>query len=323
MQSRSILSSLGLAILVVLLCNLTACTPVSDKKKNFLIGIINPNKGTQAINRGFIDGLAEAGYIEGKNTTYIRAESTFELDQAIQDMIVRKVDLLFTVTTPATKKARDALQNMNIPIVFAMQDPVASDIIRSLAQHNDKITGVQIRGSVPKAVEWILAVMPDARHFFVPIKYDTKAALQSLEDLRAAAEHFGIKLSVVEVNDQPELDNALADIPTDVDVIFLLHSIFIHSNTPKLVQEAIEKKLLIGSAAAQSDIGVTVSYGIIPEKTGRQASRLANLILKGISPRDIPAEISDFYLGVNLLTATASGIGIPADVLQQADIIVR
>ena len=89
------------------------------------------------------------------------------------------------------------------------------------------------------------------------------------------------------------------------------------------VKTAIEKKLLIGSAAAQSDVGVTVSYGMIAEKTGRQASRLAGLLLSGRSPTDIPSEIADFYLGVNLNTAEASGIEIPATILQQADIIIR
>ena len=292
-------------------------------KKQYLVGIINPNAGTQDISAGFIGELANSGFVEGENTTFLEHESNFEIDEVIRDLISRKADLIFTVTTPATLKTKEATRGKNIPVIFAMQDPVDSGIIPSLARPEKNITGVQIRGSVPKTVEWMMAVKPAMKHLFVPVKFDTKAADQSMEDLRNSATQMGIRLSHVEVNDQTELDAALAAIPDDADAIFILHSIFIQSNTEKLVQAAIEKKLLIGSAAAQSDKGVTISYGMIAEKTGRQAGRMAGLILQGRKAVDIPAEIADFFVGINLQTAAASGIHIPLDVLQQADIIVR
>ena len=322
MKNGIIISIVLVFILAVILFSIPSCRQVPQQQK-YLIGIINPNQGTQDINRGFMKGLTESGYIEGENTTFILSTNSFELDTAIQDMIARNVDLIFTVTTPAAKIAKEVTQGKNIPIVYAMQDPVASGLTKSLSKPDGNLTGVQIRGSVPKAVEWMLSISPEIKHLFVPIKHDTKAAQQSLEDLEKAVSSLGVKLILAEVNDQSELDAALADIPEEADGIFVLHSIFIHSNTDKLVQTAIEKKLLIGSAAAQSDLGVTVSYGMIAEKTGRQASRLAGLLLSGRSPTDIPSEIADFYLGVNLNTAEASGIEIPATILQQADIIIR
>ena len=323
MKTGNIISIVLVFILAVIQFSIPSCRQVPKQQQKYLIGIINPNQGTQDINRGFMKGLAESGYIEGENTTFIISTSSFELDTAIQDMIARNVDLIFTVTTPAAKIAKEVTQGKNIPIVYAMQDPVASGLTKSLSKPDGNLTGVQIRGSVPKAVEWMLSISPEIKHLFVPIKYDTKAAQQSLEDLEKAVSSLGVKLILAEVNDQSELDAALADIPKDADGIFVLHSIFIHSNTDKLVRTAIEKKLLIGSAAAQSDVGVTVSYGMIAEKTGRQASRLAGLLLSGRSPTDIPSEIADFYLGINLNTAEASGIEIPATILQQADIIIR
>ena len=141
--------------------------------------------------------------------------------------------------------------------------------------------------------------------------------------MQKTAASLGVKLFLVEVNNQSELDDALISLPDDIDSIFILHSIFISSNIEKLVRTAIDKKLLIGSAASKSDLGVTISYGMVPEKTGRQAARLANYILQGTKPADIPSEITDFFLGVNLQTAKAANIQIPADILQQADIIVR
>jgi putative ABC transport system substrate-binding protein len=310
-------------LLGILFTLLISCQQADRQKKHYLIGIINPNAGTQDINRGFVDQLQENGFSEGENTTYLRYDSDFEMDEVIHDMITRKADLIFTVTTPATRKAIKAARNKNIPVIFSMQDPVSSGIIKSLANPGGDATGVQIRGSVPKTVEWMLAVSPGLKHFFVPIKYDTKAADQSLEDLQKTADALGIKLTIAEVNDQSELSAALANIPENADAIFILCSIFIHSNVEKLVQAAIDRKLLIGSGAAQSDRGVTVSYGMLAEKTGRQAGRMADLILHGRSPTDIPVEIADFFIGINLKTAQKSGIQIPLDVLQQADEIIR
>ena len=314
---------LVIVLLAVAFCFMWSCQQPQVKKKNFLIGVINPNSGTQDINRGFIQELKENGFVEGENTTFLRYDSNFQMDEVILDMVARNVDLIFTVTTPATRTAKKATQGKNIPVVYAMQDPVTSGIIKDLAKTNGNLTGIQIRGSVPKALEWMLAVSPDIKNLFVPIKYDTKAADQSLEDLQMTASHLGVKLSLVEVNDQSELDTALAAIPGDADGIFVLCSIFIHSNVAKLVKTAIDKKLPIGSGASQSNLGVTISFGMIAEKTGRQAGRLASLILQGTKPADIPSEIADFFLGVNLQTAKETNIEIPVEILQQADIIIR
>jgi ABC-type uncharacterized transport system substrate-binding protein len=316
-------SFLVISLLAVVLSLVWACQQTEIKKKDYLIGIINPNKGTQDINKGFIQKLKENGFTEGKNTTFLRYDNNFEMDEVIHDMAARNADLIFTVTTPATRKAKKATLENKIPVIYVMQDPVGSKVLPSLAQHDFNLTGVQIRGSVPKALEWMLAVSPGLKHLFVPVKYDTKAAKQSLEDLEKTANSLGIKITLVEVNDQSELDTALAAIAEDVDGIFILCSIFIHSNIKKLVQAAIDNKLLIGSGAAQSDLGVTISYGMIAEKTGAQAGRLANLVLKGQDPAEIPSEIAEYYIGVNLKTAEETGVEIPVDILQQADIISR
>ena len=60
-----------------------------------------------------------------------------------------------------------------------------------------------------------------------------------------------------------------------------------------------------------------------PGIDGEQAGRLATLILQGKKPADIPSEITDFFFGINLQTAEATNIEISADILQQADIIIR
>jgi putative ABC transport system substrate-binding protein len=66
-----------------------------------------------------------------------------------------------------------------------------------------------------------------------------------------------------------------------------------------------------------------VSYGQKTFGTGEQAARLAQRILEGVPPSELPVEVSEFYLGVNLRTARAIGIRIADDILLQADDIAR
>lgn len=293
------------------------------EQKNFLVGVVNPNLGTKEMNRGFIEGLKEKGYIEGENVTIIQYTGRFDIDGAITDLLTKNVDLIFCATTPATKKIKEATLGKNIPVVFAMYDPVKSDVIESLAHPGGHLTGIQIRGSCPKALEWLVALSPDIKNIYVPVKFDTKAARQSIEAFQKTADHLGVKLRVAEVNTTQELDTALAAIPPDMDAILITHSILISSHTAKVINTAIQKKLPTGAAIGKAQEGALIAYSPRLFETGAQASRLAHLALKGVSVNDIPAERALFFLEVNKKTADATGITVPNDILIQADFIYR
>ena len=307
----------GLAIVFFIYSN-----KMQADRDSYIIGIVNPNPATKDMTRGFIEGLAEYGYIQGRNLTYIKCESKKEMDTALKDMVDRPVDLIFAVTTPATQKAKKMSTEKNIPVVFIIHDPINSGIINSLSRPGSNITGIQVRGSTSKALEWLLTVAPGIKHLFVPVKFDTKASQQNLDDLQEATRQLGIRLTVSEVKTGEELATALSSIPEDVDGIFFVRSIFISANINKVIATAITRKLPIGAGSAKYKNGAMVSYGLDRFQSGKQASRLAHMILQRISPADIPAEISNFYLGINLKTAHATGIKIPNDILTQADYII-
>ena len=66
-----------------------------------------------------------------------------------------------------------------------------------------------------------------------------------------------------------------------------------------------------------------MSFGPEFTRVGRQAGRLAAMILKGADPADLPVETAEFFLGINLQTAGTIGIDVPDEILQQADTIIR
>ena len=111
--------------------------------------------------------------------------------------------------------------------------------------------------------------------------------------------------------------------PANVDAILMLPSGFFTSLAPKFVEASIERKLPVLSIARQCEQGVLISYGHDYRPIGKQGARLAEQILKGTPPSDLPVESPDWYLCINLQTAQAIGLDIPDDILQQADTIIR
>ena len=304
---------------VAFLCQSCGST---EQKKNYLIGVINPNKGTRNISVGFMEGLTEFGYVEGKNTTYVISEDSAETDKTINDLLAKKADLIFTVTTPAAQKAKKVTKGTDIPVIFVLYDPVSAGLIESLSNPGGNLTGIQMRGSVGKAFEWLMTLMPGIKHLYVPVKFDTPAAKQSLADLKKAAKQ-DVAVTVLEMSTVEDIEGAFANMPGDADALFLLHSIFVSSNAKAIVDQAIKKKLPVGSGTALHKEGVTIAYGVKWRHTGKQAARLAQLVLRGGRAGEIPAEVADFFLSVNLKTAHASSIEVSSEILLRADEIVR
>jgi putative ABC transport system substrate-binding protein len=297
-----------------------ACSMGEQKPAHYLIFIINP-KGPQAINQSFIEGMAQYGYVDGENTTFIKAVTSAEIDKALQELLEQKADLIFTITTPATKKAIAAARKKNIPVIFALHDPVAAGIVKSLTQQDENITGIKLRGSVPKALDWLLELSPGIKNILVPVKFDTPAARQSLEDLRTAAKTENVLLNVQELSNQADIEKVFTENAQKVDAVFLLNSIFISTHKIQIVNEAVKHKIPVGGGISTINKGPTITFGIQTQKVGRQASRLAQLILNGTAPKNIPIETADFFLSINMKTAQDAGITVSNDILMHADII--
>jgi putative tryptophan/tyrosine transport system substrate-binding protein len=297
--------------------------PEIDGQKKFVVGVINPNPGTVKIQQGFIKGLEGFGYKEGENVTFIQYTGISDIEKSIQHLRSVGVDLIFTVTTPATKRVQKVFEHSQVPVVFTVFDPVKSGVINSLAHPGGNLTGIQLGGSSAKALEWLVGIQPDMKKIFVPVKFDTKATKQSLFEMGKSAESLGVELNVVEINNEKELKETLASLPSDIDAMFITHSIFISSHVKELVQMSVQRKLPSGAAIGKAQEGILVSYSPRLFEAGRQASRLANLVFQGRKIDEIPSEMAHFSLEFNLKTADAAGVEIPNDMLLLADAIHR
>ena len=324
-KSISIYSLLIVSLAVILMFGYSC-----DYKKEitYTVGIVNPSAGLVDVVKGFKEGMKARGYEEGKNITYLYdgpLGGIDKVDAKINELIAQKPDLIYSLTTPASKKLKKALNNTDIPGVFApVFDPVVTGIVNSQARPGGQMTGVMVRGSTAKALEWLLIIVPDVKNIFIPFHITDKAACLTVEDLQETADKLNIKLVTEDVTNTEELETALTRIPDDTDAIWLTCSHLLASNVDKIVLAAEERNIPVASSThSRKRSGILVAYGEDDIRLGKQAARLADKVLKGNSAGTVPVENAEYILVINLETAAKLGINVPDTILKQADIVVR
>ncbi|MDH3394044.1 MAG: hypothetical protein OEL66_08550, partial [Desulfobulbaceae bacterium] len=216
------------------------CDSTPEKEK-YRVGIINPSSGLNEVVKGFKLGMAERGYKEGENLTYIECGpiKLNEVAAAAKKMIKQDIDLLYTTTTHGTKTAKETLAGTDIPIVFApMFSPEKSGVVSSLLKPDGNITGVKVGGSSANTFFWLMSILPNTKHIFIPFHCTDPAASMCFVDVSLAARKAGVTIEGIDITNQKELEAALDRIPSKTDAIWLSCSPLIFSNIGKIVSAA-------------------------------------------------------------------------------------
>jgi putative ABC transport system substrate-binding protein len=313
--------------LIVLALLLSGCGG-SAGSKTYTIGVINLAPTLEDTFTGFKQGMTELGYIEGENVTYIYAGpagSIDKLDGLAQDLVKAKVDLIFSITTPATQAAQKATVDNNIPVVFGvLTDPVGAGVVASLTQPGGNITGVTFGPQEVQRLAWLTKISPSVEQIYVIYNSNDNSAKLAFQTVTETADKVGLKIIAYEARTPEEVDTALAELPEDADAIYLLPDSQTEAKLADIL--AVANAHHIATSVANVDRvsdGPLYSYAMKLEPTGTQAARLADQILKGIKPADLPVETTEFFLAINLKTAQTIGLTIPDNILSQADTIYR
>ena len=306
---------------------LTSCG-TSSQNNIFKIGVVNLAPPLEPILEGFKAGMEELGYIEGQNLIYIYdgpVANPDALDGVLENLKKENVDLVLTFGTLATLTAKESLAGTDIPIIFGpVTDPVASGIVTSILNPGGNITGIQTGNPTPKRLEWLLKIDPGIKRMYTFNNPDDNSSVQALAALTQTAPIFNVELVVQDTTTPEEITVALNEMPENIDAIFLPASAFFEKNNAQFVEFANEHNLpLAAPATANVRDGALTSFGHDNVPLGRQASRLADQILRGVKPADLPVESADLFVSINLKTAEIIGLNIPNEIIRQANVIVR
>ena len=308
--------------------SMTGCSQSPLESKRITIGIINLAPVMAVVIKGFKVGMKDLGYIEGDNVYYVYEGPTGSikaLEPALNRLIKAEVDLIFSLTTPATLKAKEAVVGTDIPVVFApVNDPVHAGIINSMRAPSGNLTGIKVGGFVPKGLQMLLRIVPGVKNVHVLYNPIDKSSTLGLAELEKTAVKLGVHLIPRQVRSLEEIENASETIPQGVDAIAILPDSLVESRVTYLAEAAIKRKLPIyGVSSQNAEAGAFMAYGWGPFPTGKQAARLADQILKGTKPAELPVEAVEFNLTINLKTAKAIGLHIPDEILLEAEEIIR
>ena len=269
---------------------------------------------------GFLQGLADAGLVEGEDFAVDYQNAGF--DNAIaaqigQNFSATNVALMCAIATPSATACFAAAEDKDIPVVFtAITDPVEAGL------DSGNVTGTSDKLPVEAQLDLIRKLQPDADTIGIIYTTSEPNSVSAIAEYQEKCADFGFTVEVVGVTAQSEVTQA-ADtlISKGVDCFSNLTDNNVVGVLPSILEKTDEAGIPIyGSEVEQVKLGCVAAAGIDYVELGRQTGMMAAKILTGeASAYDMPYEtISEYGIYVNSSAIEALGITVPEDVAEKA-----
>lgn len=304
-----------------------------QKAKLPLVGVLNPGSIDVPAAAGFYQGLRELGYTEGLNIAIERRYGDWKTDrfpQLAADLVGLKVDVIVVMSTTPARAAKQATSTIPI-VVGGMADPVGDELIFSLSRPGGNITGNTFLG--PELIAKRFGLLKDAfsgvsrvAALWHPSAYGKRTMEAMLRETESAALASGLQLQLVPALGPDDLDSAFIAMTREhADAVIVLPSPMLYGEHKRIVELAAKGRLPTMYAAREFvEDGGLMSYGVSLPDLFRRAATYVDKILKGASPADLPVEQpTKLELVINLRTAKALGLSLPATLLAQADEVIE
>jgi putative tryptophan/tyrosine transport system substrate-binding protein len=279
----------------------------------------------------FLNGLSEAGYVDGRNVTieYRWAnEQNDRLPQLAAELIQRQVTVIAATSTPAALAAKAATGTISI-VFESAADPVQIGLVSSLNRPGGNVTGVTQTNLeiAPKRLELLHELLPTARTMALLVDPSDSTAEAIASQMQAAASTLGLELKVLNASTESDFDAAFAkarQLGASGLVISAGTAIFT-GHMGRLATLASRHELpTIVSSRLFTMAGGLISYGADIVDAYRLTGGYVGRILKGEKPADLPVQqATKIELRINLKAAKALGITVPLTLLGRADEVIE
>jgi putative ABC transport system substrate-binding protein len=321
--------------LITLLGGAAAVWPLTARAQQPAMPVVGFLNGSSPSGYGrflsaFLQGLSEAGYVEGRNVAieYRWAEGQYDrLPALAADLVRRHVDVIAATSTPANRVAKAA--TTTIPIVFTTSsDPVELGLVASLSRPGGNVTGaatlnVEV-GS--KRLELLHEIVSPAAMIVELVNPNNPNLETQLRNLQAAAHTFGRRILALSAGTQSEIDAAFSRLVEEQAGGLLINTdAFFFSQRDQLI--ALTKRHAIPAIFDRrefAEAGGLMSYGGSVTDVYHLAGIYTGRILKGTKPADLPVQQSTrVELVINFKTAKALGLTLPLALLGRADEVIE
>jgi putative ABC transport system substrate-binding protein len=275
------------------------------------------------------DELRRFGFIEGQNLTIDWRPYALHIDLAPEfaaQLVKSKVDVIYAAGDVGIRAAQQA--TATIPILGMTQDMVGEGLVNSLARPGGNTTGVSILATEldGKRQEILIEAVPGL-HRMAVLANSKATGSRQLQALQDAAHARNIEFSIHRVTKVEEIAAAIDAAKASGDAALnVLSSSPLYGNRQLIIDRVAALRLpAIYPWAEEAEEGGFLAYGprllqIFRELIARQVVKL----LRGVKPADIPVEQpTKFELVINLKTANALGITVPATLVARADKVIE
>jgi putative ABC transport system substrate-binding protein len=305
------------------------------QEKVYRVGILRGLEFLVDIPIGFKEKMTELGYVEGENIIYDLQETNFE--PAKEERILKKfvedhVDLIFTLPTEVSMKAKKIAQGTGIPVLFTFANIEDTGLVESVRQPGGNITGVRYPGPdiAIKRFEILLELVPEAKRIIIPYQRGYPIVDSQINAVRPVAQALNIRLDEVPASGAMELKANLEATAAagegGIDaILFIAEPLSVMPENFTVIAEFAAKHhapvggALLSVGSHHSIFGVNVMM----HDAGRQAAILADKILNGIPAGTIPVVSAENYIEINYLETQRLGLKVSEGLLSIAQRIIR
>ena len=325
------LKNLTAAILALTLAlGLTACgssastdtTEESGETASYKIGISQYGEHGSLDNcrEGFLEGLAQAGIVEGENLKVLYENAHFDdtmTGQIGDTFSAADVDLMVGIATPSAVACYNAAEDKDIPVIFtAITDPVEANL------DSGNITGTSDALPVEGQLKLIRALQPDADTIGIIYTTSEPNSVSAIRTYEELAGDYGFTIDAVGVAAQQEVTQAVDTlISRDVDCLSNLTDNNVVGVLSAILEKTNEAGIPVyGSEVEQVKLGCVAGAGLDYVQLGIQTGLMAAKVLTGEATcADMPYEtIENYGLYINSDAIAAMGLTVPDDIAQEA-----
>ena len=278
----------------------------------------------------FRDAMRDLGYSEAQNVKYELRTDEIEparLAEAAKELASIPVDVIAAFGSPATQAAQAATRTIPI-VMIAVGDPVREGLVASLAHPSKNVTGTSLLGPdlAPKRLQLLKQVVPSAVRVALFFNPNNAANIIYHDEIETAARDLGISLVQVEASTVSDLDTNLRGMLSQrPDALMMPGDPFLLSQIRKII-DFLESNRIPGIFIDREYVlaGGLMSYGASILDLFRRSATYVHKILQGTKPSDLPVEQpTKFEFVINLTSAKALGLTIPASLMSLADELIE
>ena len=330
MKNSSTVRVLGLlCIAAVLTLAAVGCGGAQDEgssgEEQVSIGItqIVEHPALDAARDGFVEALAEGGYVEGENVVYDVANAQNDKSNALtiaQKFVNDQVDLILAISTPSAQACAQATSDIPI-LITAVTDPVAAGLVDSMDAPGTNVSGTTDMNPIKEQLELIKKFAPDAVKVGVIYNAGEVNSEVQVDIAKEAAGELGLEIVEATVATTADVSQAAQSLIGRVDAIYVPTDNTVVAALESVLQAAEENDIPVIAGEGDSvERGALATLGIDYYELGRQTGEMALRVLEGEVPAEMAVEKQkDMKLYLNKKAAEAMGVSIPDDILQEAD----